>query len=170
MNVVIEGMVGLTIKVGGSFVTINAAGVQIVGPMVTINSGGSPLSGPGATVVSPLAAALPLAADKAKPGELKQYQSTGTTDAPAFGPQSDAPAHDRNSEENKDKKSWIEIVLVDEEGKPMAGESYRITLPDGTSVAEGSLDENGFARVDNIDPGTCKVTFPKLDKDAWEEA
>jgi hypothetical protein len=21
--------------------------------------------------------------------------------------------------------------------------------------------------VNNIDPGTCKVTFPNLDKDAW---
>jgi hypothetical protein len=31
----------------------------------------------------------------------------------------------------------------------------------------GTLDENGFARVEGIDPGQCKVTFPDLDKDAW---
>ncbi len=81
---------------------------------------------------------------------------------------SDAPTHDEKSEENKEKKSWIEIELVDEAGQPMAGEAYRVTTPDG-SEQSGSLDEKGFARVSNIDPGTCKVTFPNLDKDAWEE-
>ena len=35
-------------------------------------------------------------------------------------------------------------------------------------MADGTLDEKGHARVDHIDPGTCKVTFPNLDKDAWE--
>jgi hypothetical protein len=45
---------------------------------------------------------------------------------------------------------------------------YRITLPDGETVAEGTLDDKGFARVDGIEPGTCKITFPDLDKDAWE--
>ena len=79
----------------------------------------------------------------------------------------DAPWHDPNTEENKLKKSWIEIKLVDETNKPVPGERYRITLPDGTTLAEGTLDENGFARVDGIDPGTCKVTFPNLDQTAW---
>ena len=50
----------------------------------------------------------------------------------------------------------------------MPGEPYRVTLPDGTMVAEGTLNDKGFARVDGIDPGTCKVTFPKLHKDAWK--
>ena len=51
----------------------------------------------------------------------------------------------------------------------MPGERYQIELPDG-SVAKGTLDQDGFARVDGIDPGTCKVTFPELDKEAWEKA
>jgi hypothetical protein len=32
----------------------------------------------------------------------------------------------------------------------------------------GTLDQNGFASVDGIDPGIGKITFPELDKDAWE--
>ena len=48
------------------------------------------------------------------------------------------------------------------------GEPYSITLPDGSTVADGTLDEKGRARVDNIDPGTCKVTFPNLDEEAWQ--
>ena len=69
---------------------------------------------------------------------------------------------------DEEKTSWIEIEMVDEEDEPVPGEKYKITLPDDT-VAEGTLDNNGFARVDGIDPGTCKVTFPELDKDAWEK-
>jgi type VI secretion system secreted protein VgrG len=50
------------------------------------------------------------------------------------------------------------------------GEPYQVTLADGTTVASGTLDDKGFARIDHIDPGQCKVTFPNLDKEAWEEA
>ena len=46
--------------------------------------------------------------------------------------------------------------------------TQKITLPDGSTVASGTTDEKGRARVDGIDPGTCKVTFPELDRDAWE--
>ena len=58
---------------------------------------------------------------------------------------------------------------MDEDNKPVSGERYIITLPDETA-AGGTLDEKGFARVDGIEPGTCKITFPDLDKEAWEPA
>jgi hypothetical protein len=67
----------------------------------------------------------------------------------------------------KEKKAWIEIILVDNEGKPMPGVKYRITPPDGKPV-EGRLNEHGQAGLYKIDPGNCKITFPDLDKDAWE--
>lgn len=44
---VFEASQGLTLKVGGSFVTINPSGVHISGPIVNINSGGSALAGLG---------------------------------------------------------------------------------------------------------------------------
>jgi hypothetical protein len=65
------------------------------------------------------------------------------------------------------KKAWIEIILVDAEGKPMPGVRYRITPPGGAPV-EGRLNEHGQAGLYSIDPGNCKITFPDLDKDAWE--
>ena len=73
--------------------------------------------------------------------------------------------YDPNAPENQDKKHWIEIQLNDQDGNPVPGEPYKITLPDGTTIADGTLDDKGHARVDNIDPGTCQVTFPNLDKD-----
>lgn len=63
---------------------------------------------------------------------------------------------------------WIEIELLDEAGKPVPGEKYEIIMPDKT-VKKGTLDENGWARVDGIkDPGQCKISFPNLDQQAWE--
>jgi type VI secretion system secreted protein VgrG len=163
-NVVVEAMTALTLKVGGNFITIDAAGIQIVGTMVMINSGGAALSGTPANVVSPAAPAQAAEADNADPGAKTEPLAAGAVGTS----KSDAPWHNANSPENKDKKSWIEIELVDDAGKPIPGETYRVTLPDGSTVEEGTLDEKGCARIDHIDPGTCKVTFPRLDKNAWK--
>ena len=78
------------------------------------------------------------------------------------------PTHNPNDPKNKNKKSWIKIELKDEEGEPVAGERFRVTLPDGQTLAEGTTDTNGKAKVSNIDPGNCKITFPFLDGRAWK--
>ena len=67
------------------------------------------------------------------------------------------------------QKTWIEIQLVDADGKPVPNEPYRIEAPDGT-VTEGCTDSNGVARVDGIDPGNCKISFTALDQQAWSKA
>lgn len=64
------------------------------------------------------------------------------------------------------KAAWVEIELQDEAGRPVAYEHYRVIAPDG-SVREGYLSREGAARVDGIDPGTCRITFPRLDSDLW---
>ena len=66
-------------------------------------------------------------------------------------------------------KTWIAIVLVDEHGNPVPREQYRIELPDG-SVLEGRLDAKGRARQQDIDPGTCKISFPRLEAAWWDLA
>jgi hypothetical protein len=63
-------------------------------------------------------------------------------------------------------RTWIEIQLIGEDGKGIAGEAYEIRLPGGTIVS-GTLDDGGVARVENIAAGTCQVSFPNLDQDAW---
>jgi type VI secretion system secreted protein VgrG len=141
--------------VGKNFITINAAGVSISGTLINLNSGGSALEGKGAKVVPP---SIPLVAALA--GDAVAGKDT-TRDA--------KPTHKENAEdEDETEKSFIEIELVDEDGKPVPGERYRVETPDG-KVAEGTLDEKGFARINRVKPGNCKVTFPKLDKDAWEK-
>jgi hypothetical protein len=68
---------------------------------------------------------------------------------------------------SQDKQHWVEIALVDKEGNPVAGQDYEIRLPDGRIVT-GALDDRGAARVEGIDPGTCKIRFPSLDKTVWQ--
>ena len=171
MNVVIEAATDLTIKVGGNFIDINSGGVFITGTMVMINSGGMAGTGMAGSIVSPISPTDPLVAVDADPGAAAAAMTAPTvtrTATPLDSVRVTGPTHDPNSPDNQEKKHWIEIKLVDQAGKPVPGEPYQITLPDGTTIADGTLDEKGFARVDNIDPGTCKVTFPNLDKDAWK--
>jgi type VI secretion system secreted protein VgrG len=170
MNVVIEGATELTIMVGGNFININPGGVFITGTMVMINSGGAAGVGMAGSAVSPIAPNDPLVAVDADPGAAGTAIAGSVTRTPVQldSARVTGPTHDPNSPDNQDKKHWIEIKLVDEDGKPVPGEPYQITLPDGSTIADGTLDEKGFARVDNIDPGTCQVTFPNLDEDSWK--
>ncbi len=69
----------------------------------------------------------------------------------------------------KKVKTWVEIELVDQDGNPVPNEKYRLVLPDGT-VQEGTLDENGRAGAEGIDPGTCKVSFPDIHAKEWDPA
>jgi hypothetical protein len=70
----------------------------------------------------------------------------------------------------KDKvKTWIEIRLVDMDGHPVPNEKYQLKLPDGT-MQEGALDAKGHARVEQIDPGDCTVSFPDIDGREWKRA
>lgn len=55
-------------------------------------------------------------------------------------------------------RDWIEVELQDEEGNPMADEPFELHLPDG-STQNGTLDDNGFARVDSVPPGRVEVVF-----------
>ncbi|MHC4248399.1 MAG: hypothetical protein ACYS9X_04660 [Planctomycetota bacterium] len=80
-----------------------------------------------------------------------------------------ASEEEQQGEEEEKKTSWIEIEMVGEDDEPIPGEKYRIILPDGETFADGTLDEKGFARVEGFEKGTCKVSFPDLDKEAWEK-
>lgn len=61
------------------------------------------------------------------------------------------------------KRSWIEIELLDDEGRRVATELV-VTLPDGTKVRPAF---SGFLRMDDIDPGLCDIEFPKIDGREW---
>jgi len=139
-------------------------------------------TGQAGSLVAPISPIAAHEADVADPGEVSEAKAqqraarTGKYGALPFTPfrppaatststtTSTTSAEESPPEETE--KSWMEIELVGEDDQPVAGERYRVTLPD-KSVDEGTLDQNGFARLAGFEAGTCMVTFPDLDEDAW---
>ncbi len=138
-------------------------------------------SGKPVTAVEPTDPEKAFEADDAKPGEVAKVKAKQIeTQTGKYGVQK-VPAHKppdpdavessdeaTNEEAEEEKSSWIEIELLDEEKNPVPGEKYEVELPDGT-MAKGTLDNKGVARVEGFVAGTCKVNFPKLDKSAWSK-
>ena len=136
-------------------------------------------SGKAGKAVPPAASKKPEDADIADPGKVAEIKAEQVqTKSGKYGsqkvkahkppPEEQTEEEEKQEKEQEKKNSWIEIELVGEDDKPIPGEKYRITLPDD-SVADGTLDENGLARVEGFEKGTCKVCFPNLDKEAWEK-
>jgi len=71
-----------------------------------------------------------------------------------------------SSRRDRSETHWVEVLLLDEKQKPAAGERYRIELPGG-AIVEGTLDEQGLTRHDNLQAGNCKIHFPDLDAREW---
>jgi len=67
-----------------------------------------------------------------------------------------------------EKKEWIEVELLDEDGAPIANEECVVIDPDGEEHPD-KTSSKGIIRVDCLTKGQCKIFFPKLDQDAFEE-
>lgn len=188
MNAVIDAPMGITLKCGGNSIVLDPSGVTIKGTMLTLDGSMTRInSGPGSPpqqvqpgqLVSPAAPEAPDPADEADPGKVEEAKAEqrkakkgkyGKVTAPPFVPPDGEAggSQDQAAKEKEEKKDFIEIELLDEDGQPVAGEPYEITLPDGR-VDSGTLDANGYARIDGIDPGKCQVRFPNRDvKDLLE--
>lgn len=131
----------------------------------------SPKSGSAGSLVSPVAPKEIVEADDATGGSTQDVSNSGSKSGGSGSATKFTPPPEHKPEENKDKKSWIELQLVYESnGLPVAGAVYEVTLPDGTTVAGGCTDDKGLGRVECIDPGNCQISFTQLDKDAWTDA
>ncbi|PYS40769.1 MAG: hypothetical protein DMG14_09475 [Acidobacteria bacterium] len=152
-----------TVTVKGSLINELASGrFAMVGALVDIN--------PMAPVID---IPMPIMAPAANPSEWKAGRVLKPGEAAVYdsgaGAVAGKLAFEHPDKDKKDKKlSWVEIELVDGEGKPIPSEKYLLELPDGKK-REGMLDSEGRARVDGIDPGTCKVSFPNRDAKDWKK-
>lgn len=129
----------------------------------------SPKSGNAGNAIDPKEPQKAFEADKADPGEVDKIKAAQIqSKSGKYGSVQLKPFKNPNtSEESEEKKNWIEIEMVGEDGSPVVGEAYRIILPDGKTAAEGTLDEKGCARISGIEPGNCKISFINLDQEAW---
>jgi hypothetical protein len=63
-------------------------------------------------------------------------------------------------------RTFVEFQLIGEDGAPVPAEAYAMALPGG-KVVTGTLDATGTAHIGGIPAGTCLISFPQLDQDAW---
>jgi hypothetical protein len=66
------------------------------------------------------------------------------------------------------KQSWIELQIEFEDGAPFPG-NVLVEVPGGVR-SEGPPDDKGNIRLDRINPGSSKVSFPDLDASAFDTA
>jgi type VI secretion system secreted protein VgrG len=83
-TLVLEASTQLSLKVGGNFIDISAAGISIQGTMVMINSGGAAGSGEGAVTIDPQPPDNPVDARQANPTkpDVADDAVTGVKSAP----------------------------------------------------------------------------------------
>lgn len=135
-----------TVKIGDMWVGAPSAGA----PM-----GGVGMSAQGAT----------MRAAKADGAAFVQMDCAAKTVVASLG---DHPAL-RQPVKDAAHPAWVEIQLKDEVGRPVTRERYRIESPDGVPY-EGWTDEKGFARLEGLREGTCKVTLLDRDSEGWRAA
>ena len=99
------------------------------------------------------------------------FVETNCATKTVLGTLGDHPAlkYQAPGKEDPERPAWVELELVDGEGKPVPHTRYRVVGADGTA-REGWTDAQGVARVDGLAPGECRISFPELAPDAWRPA
>ena len=174
-SLVIDAGTDITLKVGGNFVLIDSSGVTVVGSKINLNSGGSAKTVKAVKAVPAVKPKKATAADHAPEGKTAK----GATGSLAGAAAAAIKAAQRDSQPtHKDPpkgapaekgKTWIEFLLQDANKEPVAGEPWEVELPD-KKIATGTTGADGLVRVEGVDPGSCKIRFPRLDKDSWRKA
>lgn len=57
-------------------------------------------------------------------------------------------------------KDWVEVTLKDSEGNLRSDAKYIFHSPDGKKI-EGTLDSNGYTKIEDVSPGRCIFEFPE---------
>ncbi len=156
-------------------------GMPIVGlPTVMVGDSGGVGSPQAATMSAAKAAAAPFvrsncnakaaeavaaggaARAAASPGAAASSALVSSTVASSSGP-SPSPGAEPASQ----KTTWVEIEVVDADGKPLRYQKVRVTDAAGTPHVAYS-DASGIVRIEGMAAGSCKITMPDLDQSSWE--
>lgn len=133
-DIVLESSSQISLKAGGSFIVIQAGGVDIVGPKINLNGGGS--------VGTPVETLQPgvLADDEGDDeGGEKDNGDSGS------GSGDDDPGNSGDNE-NEPEKYTLQFHFTDENGMPYSDNNYIAFFNDGTQ-AFGKTDRDGHTEV-----------------------
>lgn len=65
-----------------------------------------------------------------------------------------------------EQAGWISFRVLNQDGDPLAGVRYELTLPDGNTVS-GQTDDSGAVYLADVAPGECELSLPDLPDDSW---
>jgi uncharacterized protein (DUF2345 family) len=86
------------------------------------------------------------------------------------GPEPEVPpTPEAKPPEVAEKTAWLTIELMDEAGRPVAGARYSVRRG-AEVIGEGKLDEQGQARLKELEAGTYSLIFPDFDTGDWGPA
>jgi len=66
-------------------------------------------------------------------------------------------------------EAWIEVAVVDLDGRPIPHQPVLLEDADGRVHTRFS-DQDGLVRLDGLPPAPCDITLPDLDASSWEPA
>ena len=84
-------------------------------------------------------------------------------------PDSAAPTGSGDGVQPCEKKHWIKIRVVDEDGKPLTGIKLKVELTDGTTSEILSDGKGRFDTKKTLPPGNCKISLPDTFDADWDE-
>ncbi len=64
-------------------------------------------------------------------------------------------------------KPWLELTLLADDGKPLAGAAYKVDLP--SFQGEGTLDDRGFVHLDDVKAMASEISVRILRDDTDPE-
>jgi hypothetical protein len=97
-------------------------------------------------------------------GGCAECQFAPVTGSPAPGPAGGGPPPKSVIVVDSSKTdTYLGIELVDTDKAPVPFARFIVTPPGKTPI-EGTLDVNGKVRIEGLDPGTCQIVFPNLDR------
>ncbi|MCP3922318.1 MAG: DUF4150 domain-containing protein [Desulfobacterales bacterium] len=67
--------------------------------------------------------------------------------------------------EGSELQTFFELKLIDYEGKPIPNENYQVINREGEIAAEGTLDDAGYAIVDNLPKDLYHANYPDINTD-----
>ena len=139
-------------------------GASIISGDMTVLIGTSPGGvGPAVGIAAP---GVQAAAPGVNPTSAGRSSDSSVAEADAAERSSSTVDQEEQKEQEKQETTWLEIELLDEDGEPAAHEKYKV-IDSAEKEKTGTLDGNGYTKVEGLKPGSCKVIFSELNEDAW---
>ncbi|EAX6604093.1 type VI secretion system tip protein VgrG, partial [Salmonella enterica] len=137
-EIVLESSTQISLKMGASFISIHAGGVDIVGPKVNLNDGGS--------AGTPVETQLPIELEALKSDDDSKDDTAPDDNNNAGGGNDGGTEEDGgtdSSDENEDsEKYYLKFHFTDDDGIPYSNTKYIAYFQDGSNK-EGITDNEG---------------------------